>query len=170
LQIKTKIVSCHAADSKPVKLEVKGTVRLPTLVFPGPWDEGGDLPKLRCGVCGNVLQRNNFLNEIFDDGVEDGADCLAVDVRREDILPKSAEVVKLVENLADAFFRLCRQHLATRQLTEPFKDQRKTFCDNNIVSHSGNRKCQCLGCVEKENVGTLKAASFVTAMLCGSRS
>ncbi len=33
LQIKTKIVSCHAADSKPVKEEVNGTVILPPLVF-----------------------------------------------------------------------------------------------------------------------------------------
>jgi hypothetical protein len=29
LQIKTKIVSCHTADYKPVKLEVNGTVILP---------------------------------------------------------------------------------------------------------------------------------------------
>jgi hypothetical protein len=35
LQIKTKIVSCHTADSKPVKQEVSGTVILPPLVFPG---------------------------------------------------------------------------------------------------------------------------------------
>ena len=34
LQIKTKIVSCHTADSKPVKQEVNGTVILPRLVFP----------------------------------------------------------------------------------------------------------------------------------------
>jgi hypothetical protein len=35
LQIKTKIVSSHTADSKPVKLEVNGTaIHLP-LVFPG---------------------------------------------------------------------------------------------------------------------------------------
>jgi hypothetical protein len=34
LQIETKIVSCHTADSKPVKKEVKGTVILPPLVFP----------------------------------------------------------------------------------------------------------------------------------------
>jgi len=34
LQIKTKIVSCHTADSKPVKQEVYGTVMLPPLVFP----------------------------------------------------------------------------------------------------------------------------------------
>jgi len=31
---KTKIVSCHKADSKPVKQEVIGTVILPLLVFP----------------------------------------------------------------------------------------------------------------------------------------
>ncbi len=35
LQIKTKIVSCQTADSKPVKQEVNGTVMLPPLVFPG---------------------------------------------------------------------------------------------------------------------------------------
>ena len=33
-QIKTKIVSCHTADSKPVKQEVNGTVILLPLVFP----------------------------------------------------------------------------------------------------------------------------------------
>jgi len=32
LQIKTKIVSCHTADSKPVKQEVNGTMILPPLV------------------------------------------------------------------------------------------------------------------------------------------
>jgi hypothetical protein len=31
---KQKFVSCHAADSKPVKQEVNGTVILPPLVFP----------------------------------------------------------------------------------------------------------------------------------------
>ncbi len=35
LQIKTKNVSCHTADSLPVKQEVNGTVILPPLVFPG---------------------------------------------------------------------------------------------------------------------------------------
>jgi hypothetical protein len=34
LQIKTNIVSCHSADSKPVKQEVNSTVILPPLVFP----------------------------------------------------------------------------------------------------------------------------------------
>jgi len=34
LQIKTKIVSCHTADSKPVKQEVNSTVILPSLVLP----------------------------------------------------------------------------------------------------------------------------------------
>ena len=32
--MKTKIVSCHTDDSKPVKQEVTGTVILPPLVFP----------------------------------------------------------------------------------------------------------------------------------------
>ncbi len=35
MQIKTIIVRCHTADSKPVKQEVNGTVILPPLVFPG---------------------------------------------------------------------------------------------------------------------------------------
>ncbi len=34
LQIKIKIVSCHSADSKPVKQEVNSTVILPPLAFP----------------------------------------------------------------------------------------------------------------------------------------
>jgi hypothetical protein len=39
LQIKTKIVSCHTAISKPVKQEINGTVILPPLVFPAPTRE-----------------------------------------------------------------------------------------------------------------------------------
>ncbi len=35
MQIKTKIVSCHTADSNPVKQEVDGTVILPP--FSIPW-------------------------------------------------------------------------------------------------------------------------------------
>ncbi len=35
LQIETKIIRSHTADSKPVKQEVNGTVILPHLVFPG---------------------------------------------------------------------------------------------------------------------------------------
>ncbi len=35
LKIKTNIVCCHTADSKPVKQEVNGTVILPPLVFSG---------------------------------------------------------------------------------------------------------------------------------------
>jgi len=35
LQIKTKIVRCHTADSKLVKQEVNSIVILPPLVFPG---------------------------------------------------------------------------------------------------------------------------------------
>jgi hypothetical protein len=34
LQIKTKIVSCHTAKSKPVKQEVNGTMILPPLLLP----------------------------------------------------------------------------------------------------------------------------------------
>ena len=35
MQIKIKIVSCHTADSKPVKQEVNSTVKLTPLIFPG---------------------------------------------------------------------------------------------------------------------------------------
>ncbi len=35
MHIKTKMVSCHTADTKPVKHEVNGTMILPPLVFPG---------------------------------------------------------------------------------------------------------------------------------------
>jgi hypothetical protein len=34
MQMKTKIVNCHTADSKPVKQEVNSTVILSSLVFP----------------------------------------------------------------------------------------------------------------------------------------
>ncbi len=33
MRLKTQIASCHTANSKPVKQEVKGTVILPPLVF-----------------------------------------------------------------------------------------------------------------------------------------
>ncbi len=46
LQMKTKIVSCHTGDSKPVKQEVNSTVILPPLVFP---DQG--LQTCICGLC-----------------------------------------------------------------------------------------------------------------------
>jgi hypothetical protein len=46
LQIKTKIVSSHTADSKPVKLEVNGTVILLPLAF---------LAGTSMFICGNIL-------------------------------------------------------------------------------------------------------------------
>jgi hypothetical protein len=45
LQIKTKIVSCHTADSKPVKQEVNSTVILPPLVFPALCVESPNVTK-----------------------------------------------------------------------------------------------------------------------------
>ncbi len=42
MKIKTKIVSCHTADSKPVKQEDNSTVILPPLVFPGPANTNGN--------------------------------------------------------------------------------------------------------------------------------
>jgi hypothetical protein len=39
--MKTKIVSWHTPDSKPVKQKVNGTVILPPLVFPGLYNGNG---------------------------------------------------------------------------------------------------------------------------------
>jgi hypothetical protein len=47
LKIKTKIVSCYTADSKPVKQEVNDTVILPPLVFPGQGFESSHRPSGR---------------------------------------------------------------------------------------------------------------------------
>jgi hypothetical protein len=53
LQIKTKFVSCHIADSKPVKQEVNGTVILPLLVFPG----------IRFKLCPKCARRDELTRE-----------------------------------------------------------------------------------------------------------
>ncbi len=45
LAINTKTVSCHTADSKPVKQEVNGTVILHPLVFPGDMELLGKLDR-----------------------------------------------------------------------------------------------------------------------------
>ncbi len=64
LQIKTKIVSTHTADSKPVKLEVNGTVILPPLVFPGPWLRPG-VEHESAGVLAHPLDRSEREREIM---------------------------------------------------------------------------------------------------------
>jgi len=58
LQIKTKIVSCHTADSKPVKQEVNGTVILPSLVFPSIAYFGTAIDKEKndCNIIPNQLK------------------------------------------------------------------------------------------------------------------
>ncbi len=50
MQIKTKLVSVHTADYKPVKQEVNRTVILPPLVFPAPHV----LARFRCGLVDNI--------------------------------------------------------------------------------------------------------------------
>ena len=55
MQIKSKIVSCHTADSIPVIQEVNGTVILPPLVFPG---------KSR-GFCVHLLHRIPSLSKVY---------------------------------------------------------------------------------------------------------
>jgi hypothetical protein len=63
LQIKTKLVSCHTADSKAVKQEVNGTVILPPLVFPATLKKlasfAGALVQMEQRALKNV---NNCLN------------------------------------------------------------------------------------------------------------
>jgi hypothetical protein len=56
LQIKTKAVSSHTADSKPVKQEVNGTVRLPPLVFPAK-KQGSRNAQIFNSPQGNVSQQ-----------------------------------------------------------------------------------------------------------------
>jgi hypothetical protein len=57
LQIKTKTVNCRTTNSKPVKLEVNGTVMLSPLVFPD-WAHKMFL-KLPPGV--NVIKLFSFI-------------------------------------------------------------------------------------------------------------
>ncbi len=52
LQTKTKIVSYHTADSKPVKQEVNSTVILLPLVFPGLSINLDDMFSCRWSTCG----------------------------------------------------------------------------------------------------------------------
>jgi hypothetical protein len=56
LQIKTKIVSSHTADSKPVKQEVNHTGILPPLVFPA-WTNA----LAYSTFAGAILTKFNFL-------------------------------------------------------------------------------------------------------------
>jgi hypothetical protein len=55
LQIKTKTVSCHTVDSKPVKQEVNRTVILPPLAFPARTVKYHH-------TLGNSLRRSSNLN------------------------------------------------------------------------------------------------------------
>ncbi len=55
LQRKTKIFSCHKADSKPVKQEVNGTVILPPLVFPGRGIYLSTLGRSHCACWPQIL-------------------------------------------------------------------------------------------------------------------
>ncbi len=59
MQIKTKIISSHTADSKLVKQEVNSTVILPPLVFPFyDYDPG---PQVILYICRNLV---GFVKEI----------------------------------------------------------------------------------------------------------
>ncbi len=56
LQIKTKIVSCHTADSKTVKQEVNSKVILPPSVFPV-----STLEMAVCMSCIDIIVKQNYL-------------------------------------------------------------------------------------------------------------
>jgi hypothetical protein len=60
LQIKTKIVSCHIADSKPVKQEVNGTVILPPLVFTGAYFDLNQIEQHALKIVNNCLNTNIY--------------------------------------------------------------------------------------------------------------
>ena len=44
----------------------------------------------------DVLERDDLLDEVIDNRVEDGADAFAEDVGRKNVLPESSQVVELV--------------------------------------------------------------------------
>jgi hypothetical protein len=64
MQIKTKIVSCHTADSKPVKLEVNSTVILPSslfFVFPDVHNEKKNLQM--AALKRQITNKNNAMEQ-----------------------------------------------------------------------------------------------------------
>ncbi len=48
MQIKTNIISCHTADSKPVKQEVNSTLILTHLIFPGTLNQHATPDLVEC--------------------------------------------------------------------------------------------------------------------------
>jgi hypothetical protein len=71
LQIKTKIVSCQLADSKPVKQEVNGTLILPPLVFPGSvnksWRYAPMVSQSLLDVYGLSVKENSSYNFLINE-------------------------------------------------------------------------------------------------------
>ncbi len=63
MQIKTKIVSCHTADSKPVKHQVNGTVILPPLAFPDCTFKAYTLSHTKMHE--NIEQRRSEMDESY---------------------------------------------------------------------------------------------------------
>ncbi len=68
MQIKTKIVSFHTVNFKPVKQEVNGTVILPPLVFPvcplDFWPNGHFEPNLGIEVLYSTIFVNYFAFQV----------------------------------------------------------------------------------------------------------
>jgi hypothetical protein len=67
LPIKTKIVSCHTADTKPIKQEINGTVILPPLVFPAHSFESGLHAKVRLSWYWPAMTSKKFADKGCDD-------------------------------------------------------------------------------------------------------
>ncbi len=64
LQIKTKIVSSHTDDSKPVKQEVNCTVIPPPLVFPGWGDKMAPKPEFTLDSWQNTFDFQSFHGQL----------------------------------------------------------------------------------------------------------
>ncbi len=96
MQIKTKIVSCHTADSKQVKQEVNGTVILPPLVFPGQKDrqEWMFLIKitLNCVYKSTslVTRLSNDIRGLLNKTFLHCSSCLGSDFTSKNTLPRAA--------------------------------------------------------------------------------
>jgi hypothetical protein len=120
LQIKTKIVSCHTADSKPVKHEVNGTVILLSLVYPGIsiYRDASFAqpilllpPKIECDILPNTLFKQLVINLLKKQIT------IAVFLR-----PSNKTIMLQVRGLVTVFHFLL------------FNREKKTFLENNIVT------------------------------------
>ncbi len=107
LQIKTKIVSCNIANSKPVKQEVNGILIRPPLVFPGQ--------TYMQTSCASGLNRSGSLS------IVERSECLMF-VGKDQSLPKwsNFEFLPCIESSLHVYLvnLLTKRHLTKVQLTK----------------------------------------------------